>query len=195
MYRTSFVLAKGRHESGRMCSMKKVVPLVVGLVLGLILGSLGVTGASASAPSTAHPASAPASVSGNVMLSIIPSTASNTRGDYTVLAYRYAGRSWIPCGSACQRVVMNHQGNTYVISLPKGWSILGSSYMYEQDTKTGTIQAYACGLTSNVVATSVPSPIDTAVFASLPLVSATIIVHRPGNPAPSGDTTGCGGMK
>lgn len=175
--------------------MKKVVPLVVGLVLGLILGSLGVTGASASIPAntaTAHAVPMPTSRDANVTISITPNPIGS---GYSLSMYRYGGNSWVPCGSICKQVKMHHEGDTLVITLPRWWTITGSSYVYSQTTKTGVIQTYACGMKSNRVPASVPNGIDPAVFASIPLVSATLAVHRPGR-VPPYDVAACsGGMK
>jgi hypothetical protein len=175
--------------------LKKVGLLALGLVLGLVLGSLGVTGASASIPAstaTAHAVPMPTGGNANVSISIVP----NPIGDgYALSMYRFSGTSWVPCGNVCKQVKMHREGDsTLVVTLPKWWTITGSTYVYSQVTKTGVIQTYACGLRTNHIKTSVPNGIDPAVFASIPLVSATLDVHRPGR-APSYDIAACGGMK
>jgi hypothetical protein len=175
--------------------LKKVMPLVVGLVLGLILGSLGVTGASASIPAntaTAHAVPMPTGRNANVTISITP----NSIGDgYSLSMYRFSGTSWVPCAAACRQVHMHRQGNTFVITLPRLWNIVGSSYVYSQTTKTGVIQTYACGMKTNRIPASVPNGINPVVFTSIPLVSATLAVHRPGR-VPPYDVAACsGGMK
>lgn len=175
--------------------LKKLWPLLVGLAMGLVFGSVGLTGASAATPAV-HSASAPAvSTNGNVILSVTYNPSDKAHSGYPVTKYRYDGMNWVSCGKLCTHALVLRKGSVLSISLPKGWTIVGSTYIYAQDTKTGVLQVFSCGSTSASIKVSVINPLDSAVFASLPLVSATIVVHRPGSPVPSYDTATCNGMK